>query len=491
MAAPKKIDGQSVGRPVQPKDPARAWFPNEILHLIIMCFKPDNPKGILPPGDERTKTLLSAALTCKPMYLAASKVIREHCVYIDTHSRLKRFIFCLRNHSPPSFIREDSSHSEPVKKGLRATSNMFLRPFPLDPHPYPDGRVEPDSAALETLMSLARRDMDRPMEEILAQFLADPHRRTAVNVGYILNVCGDALRHLVVDLPLRFMSPPHRDRQVYDDIMTSLQRLRKLETFVIMQDERYFRAFPQWPVVTPPPNWRNVWAPLLPLLYYNPLPDRHADIWMDMNHVPYRELAIFMGYGGTAKDGLESKLLWLEHANTAAEPHVGQDGRPQPVRAEADRRNVRHRNLTVVSVDAHRDNTFVNCPLHWDFVGPSLRVRSLSARKVEVLRPDSDSSGGAREVKSYFRHFPQQTWDPEYIQPLTNSVALDSSLRHPDIAIYIRWAITRMDKRLSDRNFAFPLFDGLQLPPLLLPMPEPDGAEGAEGAGEAGGAEQE
>lgn len=413
--------------PDDPEGPPGLHLPNEIIYNILLQLCPPSPNGLLPPSDPRTEALISAARANKYCYVVASQFIRKHCVFLDSHRRITRFLRSAGS-SPPYFVK-NGAYSASIKLGIRATSNLFLRPFPLDAHPYP---VAPDNAELDTSTSIAARDRELSFEEMLPRFLENSSRMAVISMRMILSACGDSLRRLVLDLPLKYMAPPPQNADVHNEITMSIQRLRKLKEFVLMQDERYFRAFPQWPQVTVPPNWVHVWPCLYPLLYYNPLPDRHADIWMDMDHVPHRELAIFMGYGGIARDGLQAKLVWLENADTANEPHVSQGGTPMP----KEHARMWHRNLTIVNVDAHLDEDFYKCPLNWDTIGSSGRVRSLSARRIEVC---PDERGVIRQV-NYFRNFPWQLCDPDYIFPLTTSV-VSSSADSISMNTFIRWAI--------------------------------------------------
>jgi hypothetical protein len=434
--APILGDGELIHPP--PKGPRSYHLPNEIICHIVKFLYPSNPKGLMAPEDPRTQALIQVSRTCKALYLVASKALRSHCVFLDSRWRLTKFNECARDHSPPAFIKA-GDYPDDVKRGLKGTANIFLRPFPLDPHPYPDTAqnredsvVNQNLSMYDELTGLVPISRDLPLEMTLSTRFRENAFLSLNAMMAVLNTCRDSLDRVIIDLPLRYIAPPREHTELYEQLRDALLLLAKISEFIVLQDERYFRAFPQWPMSTVPPNWRYIWPALRPLMYYNPMPDRHADIWMGMDHVNHCELVIFMNYGGIMHDGLQSKLIWLEHGNTAAEPHVGQDGRPMP----AHHARMKHRNLTVVNADAHRDPNFHRCPLNWEFVGSTGRIRSLSARKIMIYADDDRH----RPQVNYFRNFPWQTWDPKVIFPLTHQTGWE--LTNPLAQLsFIRWSI--------------------------------------------------
>lgn len=444
--APIMGDGDLIHPP--PKGPRTYHLPNEVLCNIVKMLSPANKKGFMAPEDPRTQALVQVSRTCKALYLVASRALRDHCVFLDSTWRLTKFNQCLRDYSPPDFIKEGDYPAD-VKRGLKGTVNIFLRPFPLDPHPYPalqeqqpqeeeenGGPSVPRSnlGVYDELTGLLPESRNIPLEVLLSAEFRESALLSVNAMSCVLLACGDSLDRIVIDLPLRYIAPPPLEHTgVYETLHSTLVRMTKISEFIILQDERYFRAFPQWPVNSVPPNWRYIWPTLRPLMYYNPLPDRHADIWLDMTHARHNELVIFTNYGGIMRDGLQSKLIWLEHGDTAAEPHVSQDGRPMP----AHHAREHHRNLTVVNADAHRDPNFYKCPLNWALIGSTGRIRSLSARKIVNYR----AGDRHRPQVNYFRHFPWQTaWDPKVINPLTE-VAVGQELTNPLAqAHFMRWS---------------------------------------------------
>lgn len=435
--APLLGDGELIHPP--PKGPRTYHLPNEILCHIVKYLVPANPKGLMAPEDPRTQALVQVSRTCKALYLVASKALRDHCVFLDSQWRLTKFNACAERHSPPAFIKEGEYPAD-VKVGLKGTANIFLRPFPLDPHPYPDLPLHRENRTVgqnltmyDEVTGLPPVSRNIPLEITLTRRFREKAMLSLNAMQAVITTCENSLDRVIIDLPLRYIAPPREHPEVYNELHRALLNMRKISEFIILQDERYFRAFPQWPLSDVPPNWRHVWPALRPLMYYNPLPDRHADIWMDMDHVRHRELVIFTNYGGIMRDGLQSKLVWLEHGNTDSEPHVGQDGRPMPDHHA----RMHHRDLTVVNADAHLDPNFYKCPLNWEFVGSTGRIRSLSARKILVY-PDDDRH---RPQVNYFRHFRWQVWDPKYIFPLTQPAGWTELTNPISQLAFIRWSM--------------------------------------------------
>lgn len=347
--------------------------------MIAEHLRPPNPKSLLPANDVRTKTLIAFSRVSKASYLVAVPLIRAHCVFLDSKLRLTKFVASIL-HSPPDFVKQ-GNYSAEMKKGLRGTSNMFLRPFPLS---MPPMAPELDLSRFDSF------DLP-PLSWMETSRLTDSQSRAiVVTMNSALYACSRSLRRLVVDFPLKQIYIPRRSAHVHQEMLTSFRCLGEIEEFIILQDEHYFSVFPLWPTLTPPHHWLAVPSRLRPLLFYNPLCEREAEIWMGMPHVLHQELVIFIGSNQTEAQALEGKRYWLEHADTAGQPHATHDGTPVP--SEHD--DLPHRNLTLIEYQHTEWRDPHMCLLNWGPFGPSERVRSLSVRRTPV------SPRGAKAVTS-------------------------------------------------------------------------------------------
>ncbi|KPM45630.1 hypothetical protein AK830_g979 [Neonectria ditissima] len=108
-------------------------LPQEVILLIVESLAPDNPRKILTPSDERTKTLLTLTRTCKLTSSTASKLLWRYCTYIDSIERLRTFSQALDNLS---------------SKDPRRPISLFLGLLEKDgagsPKPWPCGRNRPE-----------------------------------------------------------------------------------------------------------------------------------------------------------------------------------------------------------------------------------------------------------------------------------------------------------------------------------------------------------
>lgn len=67
-------------------------LPLELIYQIMDYFLPENPNALLPASDIRTRTLLSFTRVCRVTYPLATTYLMRHCVYLDSRTRLARFV---------------------------------------------------------------------------------------------------------------------------------------------------------------------------------------------------------------------------------------------------------------------------------------------------------------------------------------------------------------------------------------------------------------
>lgn len=390
----------------------RRRFSNEILVEIIKRGAPENPRGFLDVGDPQAKTLFAWTLVCKDFYPLAADLVRKHCVYLDSAARVTQFLRCV-TFSPPPFVQEAYEDGKSFQ-GLRSCPNMFVRPFPLESRgpavtqyitndtPMNEDQSEPLAPVMsQRLYSRFHRPVDdegersaviNPANRAYCGFYHSSSGREGYNLiiafslARLLNVCADSLYRLVLDIPLRYVvfardgSRPPTIRKLITDALGSL---RRLVNFVIIQDEEYFDSIPKWTVTQDLREWNEVWSRLRPLMYYNPLPHREADIWMDMTHIQNIELAVFLSDSRRDASGIEgrqAKTLWLNRSDTAFASHAAADpeDEPEPLAGAV------NRNLTLVSIDVCKNVAARKHHLGWQTLDRENQVHAMSVRRTEL-----------------------------------------------------------------------------------------------------------
>lgn len=73
-------------------------LPNDILLAIIKCSIPSDSVTIYAPYHTVTKTLLSWSRVCRSTHTMATRLLRRHCLYIDSHERLLALVNSIKAH---------------------------------------------------------------------------------------------------------------------------------------------------------------------------------------------------------------------------------------------------------------------------------------------------------------------------------------------------------------------------------------------------------
>ncbi|UNI24285.1 hypothetical protein JDV02_010044 [Purpureocillium takamizusanense] len=249
-------------------------LPVELVLHIVDSVAPSNPCTILPPTDEVTKTLLSLSRVCRATYPAASKKLRQHCVYIDSNNRARRFARYLGG---PLF---DHSGSMARVHHLTQITQMFLSPFTDEPR--------------ERSRSIIYRDVGDETSSDHSWDLTAPSPLdlpTALAVRDIFRALAPYLRRLVIDMPLRSLYPDQDRYRVRPVLRSAFQALVNLEEFTSVQDELFLNAYSLGrgePLV-----WLHCWKKLRRLCIYNPDIASQQPVWDGMVLHPSLQIAIF------------------------------------------------------------------------------------------------------------------------------------------------------------------------------------------------------
>ncbi|KAJ6444056.1 ubx [Purpureocillium lavendulum] len=249
-------------------------LPVELVLHIVDSVAPSNPDTIVPPSDDVTKTLLSLSRVCRATYPAASKRLRQHCVYIESNDRARRFARYLGG---PLF---DHSGSMARVHHLAQITQMFLAPFSDEPR--------------ERSRSTIRRDFGEEASSDHSWELTAPSPLdlpTALAVRDIFRALAPYLRRLVIDMPLRSLYPDQDRYRVRPVLRSAFQALVNLEEFTSVQDELFLNAYSLGhgePLV-----WLHCWKKLRRLCIYNPDIGSQQPVWDGMVLHPTLEVAIF------------------------------------------------------------------------------------------------------------------------------------------------------------------------------------------------------
>ncbi|KAI2620670.1 hypothetical protein GGS26DRAFT_594769 [Hypomontagnella submonticulosa] len=86
-------------------------IPLEVVYLTMSCLLPADKNTFIPPDHEATQLLLSFSRTSIGTRKEAIRLMKQHCMFIESDDRLTRFLRCLRasrqsNTSLPSIFTE-------------------------------------------------------------------------------------------------------------------------------------------------------------------------------------------------------------------------------------------------------------------------------------------------------------------------------------------------------------------------------------------------
>ncbi|OBS24962.1 hypothetical protein FPOA_05498 [Fusarium poae] len=165
-------------------------IPLEItLQILEANIPPGRPNCILPVSNPNMQQLLTWAKVCRATYGPTIQFLRQHCIYLDSVSRLQSFIQCLR--------AENRASSSTLPKTMRLCD------------------------ASSVCLGLS-------MEEIQSV-------RTSGSIRDLLVALGGSVRRLIVDLPYRRIAQEHTIDVHIDALFSEgLRALTNLEEFTTL-----------------------------------------------------------------------------------------------------------------------------------------------------------------------------------------------------------------------------------------------------------------
>ncbi|KAL6858169.1 hypothetical protein ACO1O0_005625 [Amphichorda felina] len=323
------------------------------------------------------------------LFVQATRILRRHCVYLDSRERAETFVQCL-SYSPPSFIGIDPR----AGRGLCEVESLFLAPFPEEHDGFdPEGEKLSLSGAqaLAGQYSLAESTVDLPTASSPDQLLAgsnpasgslslenyslvgsEEFRLPALDnltiakaVHAILVKVAPTLKRLIIDMPLRSLYPGDDTRGVKPILRCAFEALVNMEEFVSIRDE-LFLSLSSNPSVEEPPVWETAWPKLRHIALYNADLDTENTIWRSMAKQQHIELAVF-----TRPDGLINymdEFLDVKDAWISAITETSGQSREEVLSGP--------RALTFVQLDALLDQTdWSSLVRSWRGVDPGNRIR--------------------------------------------------------------------------------------------------------------------
>lgn len=235
-------------------------LPLELIFQVVASLVRDT-RTILRPSNPATKALLAFALVCRATYPVAANLLRQHCVYIDNDRRLRELIRCVETNTTP----------------LRPITSLFLAPF------------------------RGHNLDDQP---------------TAIWVRELFCLVHPSLTRLVIDMPLRSLSPASDHLSVRKTLRSAFCLLTSLEEFVSVRDELYLDVLErEWQQAGPGREvdvW-SLWPRLRRLALYNVDADDH--FWKAVRSVEGVELVVL-----TRADGLETVCMKTEYLDVGTAP---------------------------------------------------------------------------------------------------------------------------------------------------------------------------
>ncbi|KAJ3495165.1 hypothetical protein NLG97_g3592 [Lecanicillium saksenae] len=369
----------------QPTARQTTRLPWELILQIVNCFSPQRPDAILPASDAATKALVALTRVCRSIYPAASSLLYQHCVYVDSRERAMALA---RTLSP----RKEGSVLFP-----REITKIFLGP-------YPNAR---DSDSTSSDDSVSPLD-DRPL---------------ALCIHDLLTTVAPTLRTLVIDMPLRSLYPEDDTNGVRLLLRQGFTSLEHLEAFVSVRDELYLAVL--HPRDYSLPVWVDYWPNLRRLSLYNEDFDRDM-MWSCVASKRHLEMAIFARPDGTGSDsedeqaiegwrrlaGINVKRAWIEALE------MGSSGNEQQHLTTRDLTT----RITLVFADSDilSQPDFSNFEREWQELDPENRIEILLADVPAPIVLEDDAVGGA-EVNH-----------PELTQEFVKKLALEGKLWDKD-----------------------------------------------------------
>lgn len=264
-------------------------LPLELIFSIIASLLGD-PHIIHNSTQSSTKALLSFTLVCRATYSIATNYLREQCLFIDNDRRLRDLIHTVEStrHRVQGYsgVPTDIPGSLTIQPGssLRPIASLYLSPFgqTIDNQP------------------------------------------TAIWIRELFCLVHPTLRRLVIDIPLRSLSPADDHLNVRKTLREAFSLLTALEEFTCVRDELYLDILePEWRTERETAVW-TLWPKLRKLALYNV--DADERFWKSVRSMSALDTVVL-----TRADGLESTCMKSEYFGTAsgsgASNETGLEGR--------------------------------------------------------------------------------------------------------------------------------------------------------------------
>ncbi|KHO00146.1 uncharacterized protein MAM_02069 [Metarhizium album ARSEF 1941] len=220
----------------EPKAPPRttirgqhAYLPPELILQAMDCLVPCGRHVILPPKHIITKTLVALTTVSRATYTHASRLLRQHCVHIDSSQRLATYLLCVPRMVP----------TLPPVLSLGNVTSLYLGLFgaPLD---------------------------DQPTAECVRELLCE---------------VSDSLRRLVVHMQFSSLDPLEDHVSVRRTLREGFEQLTKVEEFTCLAE---------YPALSVPEAHTDVWRlwPDLKRLTLFGVPLDNHWLWWDIATLP-------------------------------------------------------------------------------------------------------------------------------------------------------------------------------------------------------------
>lgn len=253
----------------------KAKLPTEVVLLIVENLIPDTShrRPILHPSHIITKTLLSLTLVSKAVYPSASRLLWQNCLYIASKNSL---------HSLDSFISQKNVVTNRRPCEAYGSARLYLRPFPYSPLHKTTPYVFDEEATEEDVNSPAA-SWARP---------ADPgfnDLATVEAINRVLITLAPVLKAVVVDMPLRYLTPEEDVLGVRKLLREGFEALVNVEELVSVNDELYLDTEED---SNEPEVWTK-WPKLRRMALYNVILDEC--LWKNMVACPQLEVVVLTG----------------------------------------------------------------------------------------------------------------------------------------------------------------------------------------------------
>lgn len=308
-------------------------LPLELIFSIIASLLGD-PHIIHNPSHSSTKALLSFTLVCRATYPVATNYLREQCLFIDNDRRLR------------DLIRTVEATKQRVQ-GYTTAGTGIPRSLPTQP-----------GGSLRPLSSLYLSPFGQTLD----------NQPTAIWIRELFCLVHPTLRRLVIDIPLRSLSPADDHLNVRKTLREAFSLLTQLEEFTSVRDELYLDVMePEWRAERETAVW-TLWPKLRRLALYNV--DADERFWKSVRDMRGLDTVVL-----TRADGLESTCMKSEYFGTSSGGGTSDDTWV----AAGDEHSEPPRPLKVVVVNiSNNQPNYMGGRWKWDKVDPNNLMRVMT-----------------------------------------------------------------------------------------------------------------